>query len=242
MHFQYYLRLICVNCLLCYFSIAVNAVTSTTEPNSTECNKKLESTQSTPLNIIPSIVEKDIPLTAENNVEPIAQTNVQSATKSNAQTNTMYQSHMATTQKPMQSNHNQETKIPEMNTIPLELNRGFSQQKKISEMRRRNSLCVAEISSYQRNILNKFANSIKHKKLKFDDIIENMKKILNEENKKKKSSSESSSSSSSSSESSSSHTSTSDSESSSSSSGKRNKLEIFPHKTRELNILFVSYR
>lgn len=219
MRFQNYLRFICVNCLLCYFSIAVNAVTSTTEPIATECSKKLESAQLTPLNIIPSLIEKEIPLIAEKNVEPVAQTNMQSTSESSAQTNTMYLSHVINTQKPMQSNQNQETNIPEMNTIPLELNRGFSQQKKISEMRRRNSLCVGEINSYQRNILNKFANSIKHKKLKFDDIIENMRKILNEEKQKRKSSSESSSSSSSSSESSSSRTATSDSESSSSGSG-----------------------
>lgn len=102
-------------------------------------------------------------------------------------------------------------KIPEMNTIPLELNRVVTQQRKIREMQRRNSLCVAEISTYQRNILNKFANSIKQKKLKFEDII---KTICN----KQSSPSSSSASSSSSSDSSDSDSSESDSSSSSSSS------------------------
>lgn len=103
--------------------------------------------------------------------------------------------------------------VPEMNTIPLELDRVVTQQRKIREMRRRNSLCVAEISNYQRNILNKFANSIKQKKLKFEDII---KTICN---KPPSPSSSSGSSSSSDSDSSDSDSSESDSSSSSTSSG-----------------------
>lgn len=102
----------------------------------------------------------------------------------------------------------------EMNTIPLELDRVVNHQRKIREMRRRNSLCVAEISTHERNILNKFANSIKQRKLKMEDII----KICN---KQPTPSSSSGSSSSSDSDSSDSDSSGSNSTSSSSSGSVR---------------------
>ncbi|XP_031619366.1 uncharacterized protein LOC116338335 [Contarinia nasturtii] len=112
----------------------------------------------------------------------------------------------------------------EMNTIPLELDRVVTQQRKIREMQRRNSLCVAEISSYQRNILSKFANSIKHKKLKVEDIL---KKIYN-----KQPSPSSTSSSSSDSDSSNSNSSESVSSSSSSSCSSKKKSRRYHKKKR----------
>lgn len=112
---------------------------------------------------------------------------------------------------------------PEMNTIPLELERGIVQHKKIREMQRRNSVCVTEFNNHQKQILNKFANSITQRKVNLGDILENMKKIWKRKTPEpsgSSSASSSSSSSSSSSESSSSDSSSSDSGSSSSSSGK----------------------
>lgn len=112
----------------------------------------------------------------------------------------------------------------EMNTIPLELDRVVNHQRKIREMQRRNSLCVAEISTHERNILSRFANSIKQRKLKMEDII----KICN-----KQPSPSSSSGSSSSSDSDSSDSDSSESNStSSSSSGSVRKSRRYRKKKR----------
>lgn len=126
-------------------------------------------------------------------------------------------------QRPVNIERSTPMQSPEMNTIPLELERGIVQHKKIREMQRRNSVCVTEFNNHQKQILNKFANSITQRKVNFDDILENMKKIWKRKSPEpsgSSSESSSSSSSSSSSESSSSETSSSDSGSSSSSSGK----------------------
>lgn len=116
--------------------------------------------------------------------------------------------------------------MPEMNTIPLDLDHLVSQQRKIREMRRRNSVADM-ISPHQRNILNKFANSLKQKKLKFEDII---KTICNSTKASSSSGSSSSSSDSDSSDSSESNSSSSSSSGSVRKSSRRHQKKKRSHK------------
>lgn len=88
------------------------------------------------------------------------------------------------------ASNDQSNKISE--TIPLKIE--HATQQRIRLMQRRNSLCVADISDHQRNILNKFANSIRQNKLKVGDLLENFKKIYKKPNESSSSSSSSSSS------------------------------------------------